>query len=138
MIKPDLVFFSSLFDNYLNYANPTDDIAISGSIANGANQTFSVTIPFTRANSRADVYFISPQGTKAPANSGTRVPTLLPTYYIYQFASNEIATTIIDYSSSSITVGINIANFTGGAISLVTQTIQVSVVQYDAPLSTIS
>lgn len=128
----DKVVFSTLTDSYVNYANPSGTITIPAvGMADGTTNNYSVTVPYTRANSRADVYFLG-NGLKVPANGGFRA-----TNGTYTYTSSELANTYITYTSSSITVTISITNFTGGPITLIAQSIGVNVVAYDAPLSSL-
>ena len=128
----DKVIFSTLTDSYINYANSSGVITIPAvSMADGTTNSYSVTIPYTRANSRADVYFTG-NGLKVPANGGFRA-----TNGTYTPTSSENVNTYIRYTSSSITTFIEIQNFTGGSINLIAQSVGVNVVAYDAPLSSL-
>lgn len=128
----DKVVFSTLTDTYVNYSNTPGTITIpAANMPDGTTNSYSTTIPYTRANTRADVYFTG-NGLKVPANGGFRA-----TNGTYTPTSSENVNTYIRYSATSITVVIEIQNFTGGPITLIAQSVGVNVVAYDAPLSSL-
>lgn len=131
-VKLDNIIFSSMHEAYKNYASPSDNIAISGSVADGATSNFSVSVPYTRGGTRADIY-LKGNNKKIWANQGSALATGGP----YQYVSTENADVLIEYTSSSIDVTITIFNGTGAPINLTAQTIEVTVVQYDAPITAI-
>lgn len=132
MIRLDQIMFSTLHEAYKNYANKPGSLMISGNIADGATSTYSVTIPYTRGGTRADVY-LDNNDTKILANSSSRLETGDP----YQFISLETVSMLIQYTSSSIGLTLSVFNGTGAPITLIPQTIAVSVVEYDAPIISI-
>jgi len=131
-INLDKIIMSSLTGQYLNYDNVSEDLTISGNVAaGGGTATFTVTINYTRDNSRADVYYMrTSNNRKTLLNAGNRVNS-----NIYSFAGFEIVDTILTYSGNSITAGFKITNNTGGIITLTTQVMTISAVIYNAPLS---
>lgn len=130
-VKLDKVVVSSLHPAYINYATLSDDIVISAtSLANGATRTISVTIPYDRAGTVADIY-ATRSTVKTAVSCGGRAAASA----VYNFKSTETARFDVRYSSSNITVSLVIFNGTGGAITPNAQTITISVVQYDAPIS---
>ena len=130
-VKPDTTNYTSQLEAYGNYATLTGVITISGSILNGNTSVFDVTIPYTRSNTRADTYLKNAStGKKTLFNGGVRMS---PFENVYQFVSTEVCYRSVAYTSSEIVVGLSIYNGTGGTIVLTNQTLEVSVVLYDAP-----
>lgn len=130
-LKPDITSYTSQLEAYGNYATLTGNIIVSGSVLNGNTAVFDVTIPYTRSNTRADVYLKNAStGKKVLFNNGVRMSTF---ENVYQFVSSEVCYRSVAYTSTTIVVGINIVNNTGGTIVLTNQTLEVSVVLYDAP-----
>lgn len=133
-IRIDRVIFSSYHEAYQNYDNPAPQniVVATTSLANGATRNISVTIPYTRANTRADVY-----ATRGDVKTLVSVGGRAAASSIYQFVSNEIATFDVRYTSTDITVILSITNNTGSSINPIAQTIAISVVQYQAPIAPI-
>lgn len=133
MPKIDRINFSSQYGAFLNYATATDDIVVAAtSLANGASRNISVTIPYERGGTTADVYATRGSVRTLVSTGGRAAATA-----VYDFKSSETAYFNISYSSSNITVTLTITNNTGSAITPNAQTITISVVQYDAPVTTI-
>lgn len=126
-IRPDGINFLSTLPAYINFDNAIGNIAISGTIANGASQVFSTTIPTSRNNTRFDVYGVNQNTNLKALFSNNTVPV------IYQFVGLEAVNSFIDYTSTNIVVNIEVRNNTGSSINLVAQTIAVTVVQYQIP-----
>jgi len=127
MIRPDQINFLSTLPNYINIGNTPGSIVITGSIADGFSATFSTTIATSRQNNRFDVYGTNQNTNTKQLLSNTSFPV------IYQRTSTEAVNSIITYGVASIQVDILVENFTGGPITLVNQTIAISVVQYEIP-----
>lgn len=126
-LKLDQVLFSSNIETYINYDTLTSNIVISGSVADGATTDFSTSIPYTRNKTRADIYLRNlTTGVKRPISGGVRQSP-------YTFTSSEVCNQRALYNGSAITVTLSIFNGTGGTISLVNQTIEVSAVLYEVP-----
>ena len=126
-VKLDQVKYFNQVDTYVNYATYTSDIVITGSVGAGATGTYSATIPYARAKTRADIYLKNlSSGLKAPANQGARVG-------VYTFAGSEVYSHTVSYNGSSVTVTISIFNGGGAPLSLTAQTIQAQVVAYEVP-----
>lgn len=134
-VRLDKVVFSTFHEAYTNYATQTGVITVANTgIANATSRDQSVSIPYTRGGTRADIYVEgSLTGYKTMANAGTRSAASV----VYQFAGLEVATLYIQYSSSVIEVGLRITNNTGATINPPAQTITVTVVQYDAPITSL-
>lgn len=130
-VKLDKVITSSLHESFKNYETSTDDIVVAAtSLANGASRTISVVIPYTRAGTTADIY--ATRGTtKTIVSGGGRSAASA----VYSFISTETATLDAFYDASNITVSLTITNNTGGSITPTAQTITISVVQYDSPIT---
>lgn len=134
-IRLDKVVFSTFHEAYKNYATSSDEIVISPSaLANSSSREASVTIPYTRGGTRADIYATgSITGFKTLANAGGRASAFI----VYDPVSSETATFAIDYNPTEIVVKFIITNNTGGSISPTSQTITIDIVQYDAPITPI-
>lgn len=132
-MRLDNVLFTTTHESYKNYASPSAPLAIPADvIPNGTGNNYSVLIPYARGGTRADTY-LDGNSVKILANASTRLATGGP----YQFKSTETASILVDYDDTNIAVTISIFNGTGGPITLTSQTITVSVVQYDAPITPI-
>jgi hypothetical protein len=131
-VRLDQVAFTTLFEAPRNYATPSVGITLSGVVANGATQNFVGTITYDRAGTRADLY-LDGNGVKVMANAGTRAAG-----DAYQYKSTETFSVLIEYSAGAITVTLSIFNGTGADITLTTQTITASAVQYDMPIGALS
>lgn len=132
-IKIDKVILTSLFGAFINYLTSSSSLVVTAtSLANGASRTISTTIPYTRGGTVADIYASSSTVKTLITGSGRAAAA-----NVYTYTSSEVATFRIDYSASSITVSLVITNNTGGSITPVAQTLDISVVQYDAPITSI-
>lgn len=126
-LRLDKVLLTNLVDTYLNYGTLTSPIVISGSVADGATATFSTSIPYTRTKTKADLYAKNlTTGVKRPISGGYRQSP-------YTFTSTETASVAANYVGGVITVTFSIFNGTGGPITLVTQTMEISAVLYEVP-----
>jgi hypothetical protein len=101
-------------------------------LTNTETRNYSIDITYNRGGTRADTYLIG-NGVKILANANTRLIVGGP----YQFKSVETASILLGYDSDSMTVLVSIFNNTGGNLTLIPQTITVSMVQYDAPITSI-
>lgn len=127
LLRLDKVLLTNLVDTYLNYGTLTSPIVISGSVADGATSTFSTPIAYTRDKTRADLYARNlTTDVKRPISGGYRQSP-------YTFVSTETASVSASYASDVITVTFSIFNGTGGPITLVTQTIEISAVLQEVP-----
>lgn len=132
-MRIDKINFSSQYGSFLNYATISDDIVVTtASLANGATRNITVTIPYTRGGTVADIY-----ATRASIKTFVSTGGRAAASAIYNFKSTETASFNILYSSSNITVTLSITNNSGSAINPNAQTIKISVVQYDAPIISI-
>lgn len=130
-VKLDKVKKTSLFESFKNYATTTGDIVVAAtSLANGASRTISVTIPYTRAGTIADIY-----ATRSTVRTNVNTSPRAAASAVYSFASSETAELYATYSTTDITVSLVITNNTGGSITPTAQTLTISVVQYDAPIT---
>ncbi len=138
-IRLDQVDFSTLHESYKNYDTKTDALTLSADILpNGFTQNYPVngggvftpiSIPYDRAGTRADIY-LDGKGFRVLANTGSRASG-----DVYQYKSSETFSTFVTYSASAITVWFSIFNGSGGSITLIPQTITVSAVLDDAPIT---
>jgi hypothetical protein len=131
-IRLDKVVRSTLHEAYRNYASPTGTITIpADTLPNGLTQNYETTINYTRAGTIAHI-FAENDTKKYLANGGTRISGR-----VYTPVSTETASILVGYGSSSITATLSIFNGTGGPITLTAQTITITAVQYDAPITAI-
>jgi hypothetical protein len=132
-IRIDRVISSSYFPAFINYDNSPDNIVVTATpLADGASRDISVVIPYTRGGTIADIY--ATRGSiRTPVNTGGRAAASA----IYSFTSSETARFDTIYSSTNITVTLRITNNTGGPITPNAQTIAITVVQYDAPITSV-
>lgn len=129
-IRLDKVQFYSNMETYLNYTTLTSNISVSGNIADGATSTFSTSITYARSKTRADLYAKNLNtGTKMSLVGGPRI-------HPYQFVSSEVATLWATYTGSTISIFLAVTNNTGAAINLIAQTLEISAVLYEVPLTT--
>jgi len=132
-VRIDKVIFSSQFGVFLNYKTASEDMTVSATpLANGATRTITVTIPYTREGTIADIY-----GTRSTVRTLLSTGGRAAARAIYSFKSTETATFNISYTSSNIVVNLVIFNGTGSAITPNAQTITVTAVQYDAPITSV-
>lgn len=130
-VRIDQVDFTTMFEAPQNYSTVSSAVSISGNVASGATANFTATIPYTRSGTRADVY-LDGNGVKTLANGGPD-----STSFTYIFASSETFDVFVQYSLTDITVTMSIFNGTGSPITLTTQSIVVSAVLYDMPISSL-
>ncbi len=130
-IRPDNINFLSTLPNYINLTYdtgaPTGTISVSGSIGIGATLTFSTVITTSSQNTRSDVYGVNSNTGIKQLLSNTGYPT------IFQKTGAEKVNVYIDYAATSLTVSIVVVNNTGAPILLTTQSIVVTVVEYQIP-----
>lgn len=135
MINPDNLNIASSLPTFVNPTTSTGTITISGNVGNGVTANFSTTI-FTAVPVnlfRTDIYGL---------NNTTNVKLLLNTLLVmttqlngYSYKSTESVQMEIYYNQglNDVTVQYSVFNGTGGTITLNTQTITASVVQYQVP-----
>jgi len=127
----DKVIMTSLFESFKNYLTTTADIVVDATpLADGDSRSISVTVPYTRAGTVADIY-ATRNTVRTSVNAGSRSSARA----VYNFTSSETARIDSVYSATDITVTLTISNNTGGSITPNAQTITISVVQYDAPIT---
>lgn len=130
-IRPDNINFLSTLPNYIALTSdsgvPTGTIAISGTIGAGVTKDYSTTITTSPNNTRFDIF-----GTNQ--NTGTKQLYSNTTYPVnYQNAGGESAKLVASYSPGSMTVTIELFNGTGGTVTLTSQNIVVTIVEYQIP-----
>lgn len=128
-IRLDQVTFSTLHETPKNYDTLTGDIAVSGTVADGATSLFTATFPYSRAGTRADVY-LDGNDKRVSASSGARAAGA-----VYSYSSTEDFSAFVSYSTTDITVTLSIFNGTGSPVTLNSQTITAIVVLIDAPIT---
>lgn len=135
--KLDQTSFSSEFGAYQMYDTWQTNIAISGTIPNLFYNQYQVAFTFPLDKARGRAFIQRPDtGLKAPFNAGVRLETFLPNYTIYQYASTETVQTSTSYTASgTLIMNLYIINQTGGTITLTTQTLNLFVELYIAPIA---
>lgn len=135
-IRPDGLALLTSLPNYINIIpNVTGNLNISGTITNGTTTNFSVSVPVVPSNTRCDIYGINlNNGLKQQLSNSNFISNdiAVSTGGIYQHKSTEFVQ-LMTSQGSNITVTVSVTNFTGSSITLVTQTIQIEVVQYAIP-----
>lgn len=135
--KPDVTLMNSQLPQYINIGEPTGNIVISGSVVNGGVGAYSVTILLDAADTRSDIFAknLTTGVKQLLSNSTAAINDTQPSGGIYQHVSTEKVSVSISNQPSpkAIIVEIDVNNNTGGTITLVTQTIQISVVEYSIP-----
>lgn len=112
----------------INVDNLQDDLVVSGTIANGTGQTFTLTLNTTAPNNFNDIYALNKATTaKTQITSGTSLNN------VYQPASSELVQNTVTFTPSSIIFTIQISNNTGAPVTLIPQTFTIQVVQYNLP-----
>ena len=127
-LKLDQIQFCSEVDSYINYDTKTASMNVSGSVVNLGQATFSVSIPYSNPRTKADVYAKN-------LNTNIKMAVGSPRVHPYTYASFEIARLQSSYNGTNITVTLTITNNTGGTINLVAQTIEISAVLVEVPIS---
>jgi len=132
-VRIDKINFASIFGAFLNYATTISTIVVAATpLASGASRTISVTIPYSRGGTVADIYAKRSTIKTLITNGGRAAATA-----IYNRVSTELSTFNVSYSASNITVSLVITNNTIFSITPNAQNIDISVVQYDAPITSI-
>jgi len=126
-LRLDQIVHTSLVDTYLNYATQKTNIGISGLVTNGSTVNFTGTIPYSRSNTRADIYARNLNtGEKRPTSGGSSESP-------YQYVSTETASVLVNYDGSNINITFSIFNGTGADITLITQVMEMTAVEYQVP-----
>lgn len=133
MINPDNLNLSSTLPTFINPTTSTATITISGTVANGNTKNFSASVTGNiSANTfRADIY-----GTNNVTNTKVLLNTLLVMSTVvngYSYTSSELVQIEISYSGQVATVTYSVFNGTGSSITLVNQTITLTLVEYQVP-----
>lgn len=134
-IRPDRIQFSTQLPNYINIGTPIDNIVISGTVGIGATVNFSVAVSTSVNNTRCDIYGKNTtNGNKQLLSTSNYISNdVAPGGGIYIHVSTELAQLLLTQANGSVTVQISIFNGTGSPVTLTTQTIIVSVVEYQIP-----
>jgi hypothetical protein len=135
-LRLDNILIASEIPNYINIVpNITNNIVISGTYATGTTTNFSSTLSVSSNNTRADLYaYNASNGKKQLISSSNYLSNDISTGGgVYQHKSTEYIQLSTAYSTGSITVTISVNNYSGGTITLITQTIAITAVQYQIP-----
>ena len=124
----DQLLFSSVTANKINIGNPQGTIGISGSIASGNTQNFSTTITLSSTQNYTVIY-----GQNENTNNKTKLDSTTSVSYIYQAVSQESATCAVSFGSNQVTVTISVFNGTASTITLTSQNILITAVEYKLP-----
>lgn len=133
MINPDNLNLASTLPTFINPKTATATISISGTVTNGSTQNFSanVTSTVTANLFRSDIY-----GTNNVTNTKVLLNTLLTMSTAingYSYKSTELCQMEISYSGQTVTVTYSIFNGTGASITLINQTITLTLAEYQVP-----
>ncbi|HJQ08001.1 MAG TPA: hypothetical protein VJ836_00805 [Candidatus Saccharimonadales bacterium] len=131
-IRLDQVSFTTTHESPKNYATyPSSIVVPADTIPNGSSQNYVSQVAYARAGTRADIY-LNNATKKVLANSGARMAS-----QVYTPISGETAAVQVLYDATTVAVVLSISNNTGAAITLISQTITVTIVAYDAPITAI-
>ena len=133
MINPDNTYLASTLPTYVNPKTSTGTITISGVVTNNTTVNFSgsVTSSISSNTFRSDIY-----GTNNVTNTKVLLNTLLvmnTNTNGYSYVSSEFVQLEISYSGQTATVTYSVFNGTGANITLTTQTITLTLVEYQVP-----
>lgn len=132
-VIPDNLILASELPTFINPITTAGTISINGTIANNATTNFSATLSTTISPNlfRSDIYGL---------NSITNTKILLNTLLVmeralngYSYKSTEFVTMNIKYSSSTVTITYGIFNGTGASVTLIPQTIALTLAEYQVP-----
>lgn len=132
-VIPDNLILASELPTFINPITTAGTISINGTIANNATTNFSATLSTTISPNlfRSDIYGL---------NSITNTKILLNTLLVmeralngYSYKSTEFVTMNIKYSSSTVTITYSIFNGTGASVTLIPQTIALTLAEYQVP-----
>lgn len=130
-IRLDKIQLFSSLETYLNYETSGSNIVATGTIPASSGVVFGTVVNIDRANTRQDVYAKNlGTGTKMPVIGGPRVNPYTPVAGIQ-------ASLITGSDSTSVTTRLLLFNTTGSPINVGSQTLEISVVQYQVPTSPI-
>lgn len=130
-LRLDKVQFASNLDTYVNYATVSANVVIAyTNLPNLTPVIFSVTLPYDRVNTRADIY---------ARNTTTNIKSPLwgssfETPYVAVEAFDNCQSDIY-YNDGSIRADFYVTNFNGHPITLIPQTFEVTAVLYEVPFS---
>jgi hypothetical protein len=134
-IRPDNIQLLTSIPAYINVGTTSGNIVISGTYATATSTNFTVSVPVKINGNRFDIY---------GKNMNNGLKQLLSTSNfisndtaigggIYQHKTTEFVQLLTSQVNGSVTVTITVNNNSGATITLITQTIQISVVQYQIP-----
>lgn len=124
----DQLQFSTELPNFINIGTPTLSLSISGTIANGSGQNFSV-----NGNINTFSTFNDFKVTNQSNGQATYLTNSNAVNTIYQRISTEIVQNELTIIGTLVTFTIMIDNFTGGNITLHNQTFLLEIVEYQLP-----
>lgn len=128
MLRLDKILFSSELPSYINTADSTANLTVSGSVANGATVNFTAVVTILSTTNRCDLYGTNQNTITKQLLSNTGFPA------IYQNKAGENAQQQILYGTGTITYILSIFNGTGSPITLTSQVIALEVIQYSLPI----
>ena len=124
----DQLQFSTELPNFINIGTPTLSLPISGTIANGSGQNFSV-----NGNINTFSTFNDFKVTNQTLGQATYLTNNNAVNTIYQRVSTELVQNELTIIGTLVTFTITINNFTGGNITLHPQTFLLEIVEYQLP-----
>lgn len=125
----DNLSFSSLLPNYINVANASGVISLSGTYDDGTTTNFSITLALSGQQTFSDVY-----ATQSTNNLKIQLNNNAAAGVIYDPVDTEFVQNSVVYSGGNVVVTITVNNNTGSSITLVPQTYTVEVVEYMLPV----
>jgi len=124
----DQLRFSTTIPNFINVATIPASLSISGTLADGGSQNFTVQPSLTTFTTFADIKF---------KNNNTGNATYLTNSVaidpIWQYVSTETVQNSVTFVGSLISIVVSVTNNTGAPITLVNQTYSIEVIEYQLP-----
>lgn len=126
-LKPDKIHLTSLIDTFLNYDTLEDTITISGTVVDGAADTFSTTFAVETEDILAAVYAKN-------QNTGKKMSLLAGAVHNpYEAVSIELCRHSVSITGTTLSVDISVTNNSGSDRTLTTQVWEISAVLNRVP-----
>lgn len=124
----DQLQFSTAIPNFINIGTVTATLNVSGTIANGSGKNFIVQPTLTTFTTFADIKI-----TNAGTGDATYLTNDVAIDPIWQYTSTELVQNSVSFLGSLVTIEISVSNNTGSSITLVNQTYDIEIIEYQLP-----
>lgn len=135
--RPDRTQFTTQAFRYESFGKYVFQCNISGTLPDSTTKRFQLNVLFEHSRVQARAFITRPgSGLLAPLTTGGIIPNYDPDYEIYQYAGDETMYTDQHFEDDGeyYVVNVLIQNVSGAPINLISQTIEVWVEFYEAPL----